>query len=111
MSKPTVSHANISDSPNSGVLLFDPGVGSTSQQTQHLQSSILLRRLARRPPRGIICLPSSLRFNDIGTQNPLEVWIAIGEKDRRPRIAHPPMRIVRFSKRALEFGQEPHEIE
>jgi hypothetical protein len=37
--------------------------------------------------------------------------MAIGEKDRRPRSDYPRMRIVRFSKLSLEFGQEIHDIE
>jgi predicted transcriptional regulator of viral defense system len=37
--------------------------------------------------------------------------MAIGEKDRRPRSDNPPMRIVRFSKQSLEFGQETHNVE
>lgn len=66
---------------------------------------------AKRAPRGVICLLSALRFHEIGTQNPFEVWMAIGEKDRRPRSDNPRMRTVRFSKRSLEFGQKTHRIE
>jgi predicted transcriptional regulator of viral defense system len=66
---------------------------------------------AKRTPRGVICLLSALRFHDIGTQNPFEVWMAIGEKDRRPRSDKPRMRIVRFSKRSLEFGRKTHSVE
>jgi len=70
-----------------------------------------LAEAAKRAPRSTICLLSALRFHDIGTQNPFEVWIAIGEKDRRPRNHYPGLRVVRFSKRTLEYGQETHEIE
>jgi predicted transcriptional regulator of viral defense system len=66
---------------------------------------------AKRNPRGVICLLSALRFHDIGTQNPFEVWMAIGEKDRRPRSDKPRMRIVRFSKRSLDFGRKTHSVE
>ncbi|HEU0138641.1 MAG TPA: type IV toxin-antitoxin system AbiEi family antitoxin domain-containing protein [Bryobacteraceae bacterium] len=66
---------------------------------------------SKRVPRGVICLLSALRFHDIGTQNPFEVWIAIGEKDRRPAAEFPPLRVVRFSKQSLAFGQEIHDIE
>ncbi len=37
--------------------------------------------------------------------------MAIGEKDRRPRSDDPQMRIVRFSKQSLEFGQKTHFVE
>jgi len=66
---------------------------------------------AKRTPRGVICLLSALRFHDVGTQNPFEVWMAIGEKDRRPRSAKPRMRFVRFSKRSLDFGRKTHHVE
>ncbi len=70
-----------------------------------------LAKAAKRIPRGVVCLLSALRFHDIGTQNPFEVWMAIGEKDRQPRSDNPRMRIVRFSKQSLEFGQTTHHIE
>src|SRR5882757_4994091 len=60
---------------------------------------------AKSAPRGVICLLSALRFYDLTTQNPFEVWLAIGEKDRRPKASHPPFRIVRFSEAALNFGR------
>lgn len=67
--------------------------------------------VAKRVPKGVLCLLSALRFHDVGTQNPSQVWIAIGEKDRRPNFDHPRIQIARFSKPSLEFGQETHEIE
>lgn len=70
-----------------------------------------LAEAAKRVPRGVVCLLSALRFHDIGTQSPFEVWVAIGEKDRRPRSGNPRMRIVRFSKQSLEFGQKTYYVE
>lgn len=67
--------------------------------------------VAKRAPRGVVCLLSALRFHDLGTQDPFEVWLAIGEKDRRPRSDYPRIRIVRFSKPSLAFGQVSHDIE
>jgi predicted transcriptional regulator of viral defense system len=67
--------------------------------------------VAKRAPRGVVCLLSALRFHDLGTQDPFEVWLAIGEKDRRPRSDYPRIRIVRFSKPSLAFGQESRDIE
>jgi len=66
---------------------------------------------AKRAPRAVICLLSALRFHNIGPQNPFEIWMAIGEKDRRPRSENPRMRVVRFSKEPLKFGQETHNVE
>lgn len=70
-----------------------------------------LAEAARRAPRGVVCLLSALRFHNLGTQNPFEVWLAIANKDRAPRPSYPPLRIVRFSGRALTYGQEQHRIE
>lgn len=66
---------------------------------------------AKRSPRGVICLLSALRFHEIGTESPFEVWMAIGEKDRRPVSDNPRLRIVRFSKQSLDFGQTTQDIE
>jgi predicted transcriptional regulator of viral defense system len=62
-------------------------------------------------PRGVICLLSALRFHGLGTQNPAEVWVAIHGKARKPKIEHPPVKIVRFSRPALQHGVETHQIE
>lgn len=67
--------------------------------------------VAKRVPKGVICLVSALRFHDIGTQNPSSIWLAIGEKDRRPRFDGLRIQIARFSGRSLDYGQETHEIE
>lgn len=55
-------------------------------------------------PDGVICLLSALRFHRLTTQAPFEVWLAIHESKRLPRISHPPLRVVRFSTKALTSG-------
>jgi predicted transcriptional regulator of viral defense system len=59
-------------------------------------------------PRGIICLLSALGFHGLGTQLPSEVWIAIPRRSRQPTLKYPPLRIVRFSGKALTEGVEEH---
>ena len=66
---------------------------------------------AVRIPHGIVCLLSALRFHELTTQSPHEVWMAIGVKARKPATDWPPLRIVRFSGPALTFGVEKHRIE
>jgi predicted transcriptional regulator of viral defense system len=62
-------------------------------------------------PRGVVCLGSALAFHDLTDHIPSKVWMAIGRKDWRPRITHPPMRFVRFSADGLTSGIESHRIE
>lgn len=66
---------------------------------------------SKRVPRGVVCLLSALRFHNLTTQGPREVWLAIGEKAWRPRVTSPPLRTVRFSDRAIREGVEVHQIE
>jgi predicted transcriptional regulator of viral defense system len=62
-------------------------------------------------PRSVICLLSALRFHNIGTQAPHEVWIAIEQGAARPRIDYPPVRIALISGPAFTFGVERHPID
>ena len=70
-----------------------------------------LAEACKRVPKGVVCLLSALRFHELTTQAPFEVWLAIGEKAWKPRIDYPPLRIVRFSKATLNAGVEDHQIE
>jgi predicted transcriptional regulator of viral defense system len=70
-----------------------------------------LAEACKQVPRGVVCLLSALRFHDLTTQSPFEVWMAIGEKARLPKVDYPPLRIVRFSERSLRFGVADVEIE
>jgi predicted transcriptional regulator of viral defense system len=65
----------------------------------------------KRVPRGVICLLSALRFHGLTTQAPFQVWMAIGERDRKPKVVYPPLNVVRFSGAALTAGVEHHKIE
>jgi len=76
-----------------------------------VSQNVGLAQVAKRVPHGVVCLLSALQFHNIGTQSPFEVWIAIDRKAARPRIDYPPLRIVRFSGKALSTGIEKHQIE
>ncbi len=67
-----------------------------------------LAEVARRHPQAIVCLLSALRLHELTTQAPFEVWLAIPNKARAPRMDYPPLRIVRFSGAALTDGVEEH---
>lgn len=64
-----------------------------------------------RAPSGVICLLSALRFHDLTTQNPSEVWIAIEQKSRRPLLDSIPHKIVYMSSGSFTAGIETHSLE
>jgi predicted transcriptional regulator of viral defense system len=70
-----------------------------------------LAAVAKRAPKAIICLLSALRFHELTTQNPFEIWIMIDRSAWPPRIEHPPVRVIRASGAALAEGVGVHEIE
>ena len=67
--------------------------------------------VARSAPQAAVCLLSALRFHDLTTQNPHEVWVAIDPKARKPAITHPPIRVVRYSPEHFSLGLEEHQVE
>jgi len=78
-----------------------------SERTEHHS----LVEACKKVPKGVICLLSALRFHELTTQSPFEVWLAIGEKAWRPRLVYPPLRIVHFSQDTLRAGVEKHQVE
>jgi len=70
-----------------------------------------LMHAAKAIPKGVVCLLSALRFHEIGTQAPHEVWIAISNRAAQPHVDYPKVRIVRFSGKALTEGVEEHVID
>ena len=70
-----------------------------------------LVQAAARVPRGVLCLLTALRFHDLTTELPREVWMAVDPRAGQPRDPHLALRIVRFSGAALTAGIEEHAIE
>lgn len=70
-----------------------------------------LAHVAARVPDATFCLLTALRFHDLTTQAPADVWIALAEKARKPTLDYPRLRVARFSGPALNEGIEIHEIE
>ncbi|MCP1854450.1 putative transcriptional regulator of viral defense system [Bradyrhizobium sp. USDA 4541] len=70
-----------------------------------------LAEAAKRVPKGVVALISALAFHDLTDTIPSMVWLAIGPKDRQPRLTHPPMQFVRFSPERLQERVETHIIE
>lgn len=67
--------------------------------------------VAKRAPQVVFCLLTALRFHELTTQAPFEVWIAIGNKDHAPRLDYPQLRTVRVSAAALADGVESHHVD
>ena len=78
--------------------------GAPLTERQHFVEAAL------RVPAGVICLLSALRFHGLTTQNPFEVWMAIDKKAWRPKLDHPPLRLVYLSGLILTEGIEEHEV-
>jgi predicted transcriptional regulator of viral defense system len=70
-----------------------------------------LAQVAKRVPGGVFCLLTALRYHGLTTQSPAEVWIALPEKARRPRLDYPRLRVARFSGASLTDGVEAYRLE
>jgi predicted transcriptional regulator of viral defense system len=70
-----------------------------------------LAEVAARSPLGVFCLLTALRFHELTTQSPHEVWLAIPNKAHAPKLDYPPLRIVRFSGPSLTAGIESHIVD
>ena len=70
-----------------------------------------LVEVARAVPAATVCLLSALRFHELTTQAPPEVWIALDVHAWRPRRTPFPVRTAYFSGAALTAGVEVHKID
>ncbi|EIL98255.1 transcriptional regulator [Rhodanobacter thiooxydans] len=70
-----------------------------------------LVEVASPAPRVVFCLLTALRFHELTTQAPFEVWIAIGNKEHPPRLPYPKLRVHRFSPASLHYGVEEHRVD
>jgi predicted transcriptional regulator of viral defense system len=67
--------------------------------------------IAKRIPKGVICLLSALSFHDMTTHIPHEIHIALSFGAEEPRIEYPPIRTFRFSNMAFTEGIQTHRID
>lgn len=70
-----------------------------------------LAEVAKRVPKGIVCLLTALRFHAIGTQHPRGVWLTVERRSGVPRIDFVSVRIVRLSGAALTAGVDERIVE
>lgn len=92
-------------------VLHRPSRGLYELADADIEAAHALAEVQKRISKGVICLISALQFHEITLQLPRNVWVAIGQKDRGPTIDYPPVRVVRFSGKALALGVETHVID
>lgn len=105
-----ISRAALSDMVTNGLLRRD-GRGLYSLADSDMTEHRSLAEIAKRIPKGVICLLSALRFHDLTVQNPHEVWVAIEGKSWRPTFDYPSVRVLHFSGKAWTEGVERHFID
>jgi len=64
----------------------------------------------KKVPKGVACLLTALRFHEIGTQDPREVWVALSRTSKTPKMTYPRIRVFKFSGEALTTGIEVHKL-
>lgn len=90
------------DNPERGLYVL-----ADAQPTEHHS----LAEACKRVPHGVVCLLSALQFHGLTTQAPFEVWLAVAENARRPKVQSLPLRVVRFSVDTLTYGVQEHMVE
>lgn len=96
---------------NSKGVLLKSGRGTYRLAEADASEHITLAAVAKRVPRAVICLLSALRFHNIGTQNPPDVWIALKQRIAPPREKDLPLRVVWFADKSYATGVGTHTLE
>ncbi len=76
-----------------------------------LTENYSLAVVAAAAPSVVICLLTALRFHEVGTQLPSEVWVAVERGTRPPSLRNPKLRIATFSGKSFHEGIELHRLE
>ena len=53
-------------------------------------------------PQIVFCLLTALQIHELTTELPHQLWVAIGQKARAPKLDFPPLHVIRMSD--LSFG-------
>ncbi|CAN5445674.1 type IV toxin-antitoxin system AbiEi family antitoxin domain-containing protein [soil metagenome] len=61
-------------------------------------------------PKGVICLLSALRFHDLTTQEPFEIWMALKPHAHRPKADTLNFRFVHISGKSFTEGIEERDV-
>ena len=85
------------------------GVYRLASLPQPAEPDLLI--VATRLPRAVLCLVSALAFHDLTEEVPHEVNIALPRGAEQPRLAHPPLRVIRLRPQSFEAGVEVHRVD
>ncbi len=110
LTKAGVTAATVSRMKEKGLILR-LGRGLYQLPGSSLDVNHSLAEAAKLVPKGVVCLVTALAFHEQTDNIPSRVWMAIGPKDRRPRVSYPPLQFVRFRDKMLRSGVEEHRIE
>jgi predicted transcriptional regulator of viral defense system len=65
--------------------------------------------IAKKIPKGVVCLTSALSYHEMTTEIPREVQIALLKGSEPPRVEYPPLHIFWFGGNAFSEGVEVHD--
>ena len=67
--------------------------------------------VAKKFPKGIVCLLSALDFHGLTSQIPHQIYIAYKQNWHQPKMGYPPLKIFRFSEVSFNAGVEKHIVD
>lgn len=93
-------------------LLIQSSRGLYERPDADVSENYTLSLVCKRIPRGVACLLTALRFHDLTTQQPHEVWIAVNRSQNPTfKIRDLPIHLVRVSGIAFSEGIEEHMVD
>lgn len=92
-------------------VLVRPARGLYQLTDAEISASHSLAEAAAVAPKGVVGLLSALRFHELTTQLPHEVWLLMPSKAWTPVNSPVKLRIVRASEHSLTAGVEHHRID
>ena len=80
------------------------GLNRLADRTSWSNPDLVL--VARRIPKGVICLISALHFYELTTQIPHQIDVALPQSSEKPRLEYPPTRFVWMGPKSFAAGVE-----
>ncbi len=90
--------------------LWRAGRGLYRAADSPIEAHQSLAEVASRYPKGIVCLLSALRFHELTTENPSEVYLMMPIHSQCPRMENQALRVFWTSGKAYSAGVEEHII-